>query len=134
MTWDQFKEFMTNFRTDNIMQQLEAWNVGDLKSDPWFLGGFAAVILITYFLGMRAIPAFLVGIGGLVIGDIPGSDPIIPKRLWSGALLLFGIVAIAMLSRALGVQGKRVEDESASNTMTSHATGAMDLDATGAAG
>lgn len=67
MTWEDFKEFMTNFRTDNIMAQLEAWNVGDLSSNPWFLGGFAAVILITYFLGMRAISAFLVGIGGFAL-------------------------------------------------------------------
>lgn len=67
MTWDDFKEFMTNFRTDNLMQQLEAWNVGDLKNDPWFLGGFAAVVLLTYFLGMRAISAFIVGIGGFAL-------------------------------------------------------------------
>ncbi|WP_303722167.1 hypothetical protein [Malonomonas rubra] len=67
MIWESFKEFMTNFRTDNIMAQLEAWNVGDLSHNPWFLGGFAAVILITYFLGMRATSAFLLGIGGFVL-------------------------------------------------------------------
>lgn len=67
MNWDSFKEFMLNFRTDNIMQQLQAWNVGDLKSNPWFLGGFAALILICYFLGKRAIAAFLVGIGGFAL-------------------------------------------------------------------
>lgn len=67
MSWAEFKEFMTNFRTDNIMQRLEAWNVGDLSNNPWFLGGFAALILITYFLGMRAISAFLVGIGGFAL-------------------------------------------------------------------
>ena len=64
MTWVEFKEFMTNFRTDNIMQQLEAWDVANLSTNPWFLGGFAATILITYFIGMRATSAFLVGIGG----------------------------------------------------------------------
>ena len=64
MTWADFKEFMTNFRTDNIMQQLEAWNIGDLSNNPWFLGGFAVAVLITYFIGWRAISAFLVGIGG----------------------------------------------------------------------
>ena len=67
MSWADFQEFMTNFRTDNIMHQLEAWNVGDLSSNPWFLGGFAAVILITYFLGLRATSAFLVGIGGFAL-------------------------------------------------------------------
>ena len=67
MTWESFKEFMTNFRTDNVMQQLQAWEVGDLKSDPWFLGGFAVVVLLTYFLGLRAISAFLVGLGGFAL-------------------------------------------------------------------
>jgi len=64
MTWADFKEFMTNFRTDNIMTQLDAWNVADISSNPWFLGGFAAVALICYFLGLRAIASFIVGIGG----------------------------------------------------------------------
>lgn len=67
MSWTDFKEFMTNFRTDNIMQQLEAWNVADLSNNPWFLGGFAAVALICYFLGLRAIAAFIVGIGGFAL-------------------------------------------------------------------
>lgn len=67
MTWEGFKEFMTNFRTDNVIAQLEAWNVGDLSHNPWFLGGFATLVLLTYFLGMRAISAFLVGIGGFAL-------------------------------------------------------------------
>ncbi|MBE9487318.1 MAG: hypothetical protein KAT62_05875 [Desulfuromonadales bacterium] len=67
MNWADFKEFMTNFRTDRIMQQLEAWDVADLSSNPWFLGGFAAAILLAYFLGLRATSAFLVGIGGFAL-------------------------------------------------------------------
>jgi hypothetical protein len=67
MSWDEFKEYMVNFRTDNIMQQLEAWNVDDLSTNPWFLGIFVAAILITYFLGMRAISAFIVGLGGFAL-------------------------------------------------------------------
>lgn len=67
MSWADFKEFMTNFRTDNIMQQLETWNVADLSTNPWFLGGFGAVVLITYLLGLRAISAFIVGIGGFAL-------------------------------------------------------------------
>lgn len=67
MTWTDFKEFMTNFRTDNIMQQLETWNVADLSNNPWFLGGLVAVALTCYFLGLRAIAAFIVGIGGFAL-------------------------------------------------------------------
>lgn len=67
MNWESFKEFMAQFRTDQIMQQLEAWNVGELSTNPWFLGGFAVAVLLTYFLGMRAISAFIVGIGGFAL-------------------------------------------------------------------
>ena len=67
MSWDEVKTFLDHFRTDQIMQQLQDWNVGDLKTNPWFLGGFAALILLTYFLGKRAIAAFLVGIGGFML-------------------------------------------------------------------
>jgi len=67
MTWTDAKEFMTNFRTDNIMQQLEAWNIADLSNNPWALGGFAAAALLCYFLGLRAIAAFIVGIGGFAL-------------------------------------------------------------------
>ena len=67
MTWVDVKEFMTNFRTDNIMHQLESWNIADLSTNPWFLGGVAVTVLITYFLGLRAISAFIVGIGGFTL-------------------------------------------------------------------
>jgi hypothetical protein len=67
MSWTDVKDFIDNFRTDRIMQLLQEWNVGDLTTNPWFLGGFATVVLITYFLGMRAISAFLVGIGGFTL-------------------------------------------------------------------
>jgi len=67
MNWAEIKDFLDHFRTDQIMQQLEAWNVGDLATNPWFLGGLAAVVLITYFLGMRVIAAFIVGIGGFTL-------------------------------------------------------------------
>ncbi len=67
MSWSEFRDFIDTFRTDQIMQQLQAWNVGDLNSNPWFLGGFAAAVLITYFIGWRAISAFLVGIGGFAL-------------------------------------------------------------------
>jgi len=67
MSWADFKDYIDIFRTDQIMQQLQDWNVGDLTTNPWFLGGFAAAVLITYFLGMRAISAFIVGIGGFTL-------------------------------------------------------------------
>ncbi len=66
MDWQAFLEFMTNFRTDRIMEQLAAWNVGDLGQNPYMLAGVALAIAITYFLGWKAISGFIVGIGGFI--------------------------------------------------------------------
>ena len=67
MSWADVKAFIDNFRTDQILQNLQTWNVGELSSNPWLLGGFAAAVLLTYFLGMRAISACIVGIGGFAL-------------------------------------------------------------------
>ncbi len=66
MNWQEFLDFMTNFRTDRIVEQLHAWNVGDLGQNPYVLGGFALAIAITYFLGWKSISGFIVGIGGFI--------------------------------------------------------------------
>ncbi len=67
MSWATVKEYLDLFRTDQVMQQLQDWNVGNLSTDPWFLGGFAVAILLTYFMGWRTISAFLVGLGGFAL-------------------------------------------------------------------
>ncbi len=67
MNWAEIKQYMENFRSDQVMQQLQDWNVTDLNSNPWFLGAFAAIILITYFIGWRAISGFISGIGGFAL-------------------------------------------------------------------
>ena len=100
MSWDKIEEFLVHFRTDNILQQLQDWNVGELNSNPWFLGGFALLILITYFIGWRAIAGFLVGIGGfalvvsLAVGRGTGVDGIAGGGLW--ILVGGGAVAVAL--------------------------------------
>ncbi|MFO7766992.1 MAG: hypothetical protein R6V33_11225 [Pelovirga sp.] len=66
MDWGSVVEFFENFRTDRIIEQLHAWNIGDLHSNPWIIGGFILVALITYIIGWRAITAIVVGIGGFV--------------------------------------------------------------------
>lgn len=67
MSWAEIKVFIDNFRTDQIMQTLQAWNIGELNSNPWVLGGLAAAVLLTYFLGLRVISACIVGIGGFAL-------------------------------------------------------------------
>lgn len=99
MSWTDIKEYLNCFRTDQIMQQLQAWNIGDLNSNPWFLGGFATVILITYFIGWRTISAFLIGIGGFAlalswaIGRGTGTEGIAGGGLYiivgGGAVIVF---------------------------------------------
>ncbi len=64
MNWQGFLDFMINFRTDRIMEQLTAWNVGDLAHNHYVLGSFALAIATTYFLGWKTISGFIVGIGG----------------------------------------------------------------------
>ena len=98
MSWTDIKQFLERFRTDQILQQLQDWNVGDLSTNPWFLGGFAAFILITYFIGWRAIAGFLAGIGGFVlvislaVGKGTGVEGIASGGLW----ILIGGGAVAV--------------------------------------
>ncbi|WP_020674940.1 hypothetical protein [Geopsychrobacter electrodiphilus] len=66
MNWQEFLDLMTNFRTDRIMQQLAAWNIGDLGQNQYVLAGFALAIAITYFLGWKAISGLIIGIGGFI--------------------------------------------------------------------
>lgn len=67
MDWGPVVEFIEKFRTDRIIEQLHVWNVGDLHSNPWIIGGFILVAFITYIIGWRAITAIVAGIGGFVI-------------------------------------------------------------------
>jgi hypothetical protein len=108
MSWVAVQEFLTNFRTDNIMQQLQEWNVGDLSHNPWFLGGFGVFILFTYFMGWRKISAFTVGIGGftlmlsLAIGKGTGIEGIAGGGLW--IVVGGGAVIVAMFIYLLFVK------------------------------
>jgi len=100
MSWADIKSYMDYFRTDQVMQQLQDWNIGDLSTNPWFLGGFAVIILFTYFMGWKAISGFLVGIGGfalivsLAIGKGTGVEGIAGGGLW--ILVGGGAVAVAL--------------------------------------
>lgn len=66
MNWQDFLDYMTNFRTDRIMEQLAAWDIGNLGQNPYVLAAFALIIAITYFLGWKTISGFIVGIGGFI--------------------------------------------------------------------
>jgi len=100
MSWADIKHYMDYLRTDQVMQQLQDWNIGDLSHNPWFLGGFAIIILITYLIGWKAIAGFLVGLGGfalivsLAVGRGTGVEGIAGGGLW--ILVGGGAVAVAL--------------------------------------
>lgn len=100
MAWADIKHYLDYLRTDQVMEQLQTWNVGDLATNPWFLGGFAIIILIFYLLGMKSIAGFIVGIGGfalvlsLAIGKGTGTEGIAGGGLW--ILIGGGAIAVAL--------------------------------------
>jgi hypothetical protein len=110
MSWADVKQFLENFRTDQIMQLLQNWNVGDLSTNPWFLGGFVTIILITYFIGWRAIAGFLAGIGGfilvlsLAVGKGTGVEGIAGGGLW--ILVCGGAVAVFLFIYLLFIKSE----------------------------
>ncbi len=99
MNWDTIQQYLQHFRTDQIMQKLQDWNVGNLSTNPWFWGGFIAIILFAYFMGWRAIAGFISGIGGfalvvsLALGKGTGVAGIESGGLWiivgGGAIVVF---------------------------------------------
>ena len=66
MNWHEFLDFMVNFRTDRVVEQLAAWNIDDLSQNPYVLACFAMAIAITYFIGWKGFAGFIVGIGGFI--------------------------------------------------------------------
>ena len=67
MSWAELRQYLEYFRTNQIIQLLQDWDIGNISTNPWILGGFAALILITYYIGWRALAGFLSGIGGFVL-------------------------------------------------------------------
>jgi hypothetical protein len=100
MSWADLKSYLDYLRTDQVMQQLQNLNVGELNSNPWFLGGFAIAILLTYFIGWKAISGFLVGLGGFAlvlsfaVGKGTGTEGIAGGGLW---ILVGGGAAVIAL-------------------------------------
>ncbi|PLX86193.1 MAG: hypothetical protein C0618_09450 [Desulfuromonas sp.] len=64
---DDFLDYLQHFRTDRIIEQLAAWNIDELSTDPYVLGLFAIAIGGTYLLGWKTLSAFIVGIGGFAL-------------------------------------------------------------------
>lgn len=110
MSWADIKHYLDYLRTDNVMEQLQTWNVGDLATNPWFLGGFAVAILLCYFLGLKAIAGFLVGLGGFAlvlsyaVAKGTGTEGIAGGGLW--ILVGGGAVAVALFIYLLFIKSE----------------------------
>ena len=110
MTWDNVKHYLDYLRTDQVMAQLQAWNIGDLSTNPWFLGGLAVVVLLLYLLGMKATAGFIVGLGGfaivlsLAIGKGTGTEGIEEGGLW--ILVGGGAAAVALFIYLLFIKSE----------------------------
>lgn len=63
MNWQDFLDYMTRFRTDRIVEQLHAWNLGDLSQNPYVLGALLLGIALLYFIGLKTISGFIAGLG-----------------------------------------------------------------------
>jgi hypothetical protein len=110
MSWADVERFADNFRTDQMLKLLQDWNIGDLSTNPWFLGGFAVLIIITYFIGWRAIAGCLAGIGGfilvlsLAVGKGTGVEGIASGGLW--ILVCGGAVAVFLFIYLLFIKSE----------------------------
>ncbi|PLX99693.1 MAG: hypothetical protein C0622_10190 [Desulfuromonas sp.] len=109
MSWADVKEYLDYLRTDQVMERLQNSNIGDLTTNPWFYAGFAAVILITYFMNWKKISAFIVGIGGFVlalsmaIGKGTGVEGIESGGIWimvGGGVLVIGLFIYILFIKA----------------------------------
>ena len=100
MDWEKIKYYIDFLRTDQVMQRLQESNIDNLSTNPWFLGGFATIVLITYFIGWHKISGALVGIGGfalvlsLAVAQGTGVDGLSGSGIW---ILIGGGVAAASL-------------------------------------
>jgi len=109
MSWADIKHYLEYCRTDQVMQRLQDWNAGDLSSNPWFLGGFAALILIAYLIGWKAIAGFLAGVGGfalvvsLAVGQGTGVEGLGGGGIWiliGGGSLAVGLFIYLIFIRS----------------------------------
>jgi len=110
MNWDSFYHYLDYLRTERIMQQLQSWNVGELTTNPYFLGGFAAIILFTYYIGWKAISGFIGGLGcfalvlSLAVGRGTGVEGIAGGGLW--ILIAGGTAAVGLFIYLLFIKAE----------------------------
>ena len=64
---DAFIDFFKNFQTDKVMQLINDMNIADLVQNPYFLGGAAALAILSLIMKWKGLLALDIGIVGLCL-------------------------------------------------------------------
>ena len=59
-------DFLKNFKTGEVFTFLRSVNIEDLIHNPWFLGGTAALALISLIMRWRVLLATILSVTGFV--------------------------------------------------------------------
>jgi len=64
MNLSSVMEFLHDFKTDRVIEFLQDMQVGDLISNPWFLGSMALAALIALVMHWRLLLVTILGLTG----------------------------------------------------------------------
>ena len=96
---DSFWEIMESLQTEEIMAMMQEMQIGDLITDPYFLGGAAALAILALFMkwrGLLAIEIGVIGFAWLLSRTLEQGAEV--KEVYSDTLLVFiggGVVVVA---------------------------------------
>ncbi|PLY06154.1 MAG: hypothetical protein C0624_04530 [Desulfuromonas sp.] len=98
---DAIIEFFQNFQTERVMEVINDMNIADLVQDPYFLGGAAALAILSLIMKWRGLLALDVGVVGLcLLFSYTVDRGTEVTELYSESLLIFiggGVVIVAAI-------------------------------------
>jgi len=66
MQTDSLIDFLKNFKTEEVLAFLRTLNIESLIHNPWFLGGTAALALVSLIMRWRILLATILSVTGFV--------------------------------------------------------------------
>lgn len=64
MDWSSISQFFSHLQTDQVLDTLKQWNLGELIVNPWFLGASGVLAVIAFFMRWRVFLAVILGAVG----------------------------------------------------------------------
>jgi predicted membrane channel-forming protein YqfA (hemolysin III family) len=64
MDWSSISQFFNHLQTEQVLATLREWNLGELITNPWFLGAAGVLALVAFFLRWRVFLAVILGAVG----------------------------------------------------------------------